>query len=248
MHALKHIAFFLVLHSCIVLGQSNYKTTDSVYLFWQEGVRIKYQDYKGPSFPNNIPVVAEVAIWTALDLPAKRVQTTENSMHFYIAALADRYRSHADLNDSAVIAIDNLYFDVAEICARDARKKISALPDSLKNSPEISAVFKTIVKEMHEKRLRMNRKFYREYYREKNKAALFKWRAELDAELKNTAEWATKPIDCHRFIIGVPLEKYYLEDLNSNPRVLLDRYEQVLAPDTWHAGFNQVSRLRKPGK
>jgi len=239
------IPFFLLCGYLTLTCQTTYQVKDSTYIFWQEGTKINYKDYKGLSFPNRIPVIAEIGIWTVLDLPEK-AEYNSNPVHFYIAPLFDRNMSHADSNDLSLLAVNNIYFDISELCARYARKKMTAvLLDTLGSSYLIaSSAFKSIIKEMHEKRLRMNRQFYTDYFRLKNRKAINTWRARLNDELKITSNWATQPKDCYRFISRTPLEKGYVEDLSCNLRVLRDKYEQALAPDTWHAGFNQISRFR----
>lgn len=109
----------------------------------------------------------------------------------------------------------------------------------------LSKTFKAIVREMHENRLRMNRAFHKELFRDTKENALKTWQQKLQQELDNTAKWATQPTDCYRFLQNHPLEKDYMEDVNSNAVLLGDKWEQVLGRDTWHGEFCQISRLRK---
>lgn len=233
------LLFFGILR---IAGQTAIQIKDSAYVFWRDGIAIKYEDYKGPSFPNTIPVIAEIAIWTALDIPDSD-ESHFLPVRFYIAPVFDRSTSHADTNDQALIDVNNIYFNIGEICARTARKKMSVVLDTLKSNADVSTSFKTIVKEMHEQRLRLNRKFYREYFRNKNPNAINIWNSQTNDELKMLSKWATTYTDIQRFICTVPLEKSYKEDLSCNPKLLRDKYEQTLSPNTWHAGFNQISRF-----
>ncbi len=151
--------------------------------------------------------------------------------------------SRANKNDSSQIAIDNIYFDILELSAREARLKLSNLPDSAMKVKDLSETFKAIVREMHENRLRMNRKFIREL-REKKVGTLQSWQQKLNQDLGRREKWATQPAECYRFLQNHPIEAGYSEDLNSNA-VLLNKTEQVLGRDTWHAEFCQMSRFRK---
>lgn len=240
------LCFILCLGILNLAGQSAIKITDSTHIFWREGVTIKYEDYRGPSFPNTIPVIAEIAIWTALDRPAND-QNLFLPVHFYISPVFDRSSSHADTHDPALIAVNNIYFSISELCARKARKKMIAALDTLQLSSNVSAIFKNVVKEMHEQRLLLNRKFHREYFKNKNQDAITQWNSQLNNELKLLSKWSTSFTDIQRFMNSAPLEKSYKEDLSCNPKLLGDKYEQVLSPDSWHAGYNQISRftLRK---
>jgi hypothetical protein len=233
------LIFFGILR---VAGQTAIQIKDSTYIFWSDGIEIKYEDYKGPTFPNTIPVIAEIAIWTALDIPDSD-ESPFLPILFYIAPVFDRSTSHADTNDQALIDVNNIYFNISEICARTARKKMSTALDTLKLNADVSTSFKTIVKEMHEQRLRLNRKFHREYFRDKNPNAINIWNTQTNDELKMLFNWATTSTDIQRFMYAVPLEKSYKEDLSCNPKLLHDKYEQTLSPNTWHAGFNQISRF-----
>lgn len=247
MRTLKRIFLFLALScSSSLFSQAHYQINDTAYIFWQEGGRISFNDYKGASFPNNITVVGEFGVWTVLDLPEHPGTGLKKQAQFYIAPVFDKNMSHAASDDSLLIAFNNIYFDICEVCARGARKKMSVLADSLKTAETFSGTFKLVVKEMHENRLKMVRKLYRDYFREKKKDALPVWRNRINDELQKTTQWATQPGECYRFIAGKPLSPGYFEDLKSNPVVLRDKYEQILAPCVWHAGFNQISRLKLP--
>lgn len=189
-------------------------------------------------------VYAELALWTALDLPQNTPALAPKQMKAYIAPVCALFRSYADTNDTVGIALDNIYFDILELCARKARVKLGKLPDSLMAIADLSKAFRQIVREMHEDRLRMNRKFHREMFRDENPKALETWQKMLSEELSKTAKWCTQPVECYRFLQNTPLEKDYSENLGSNA-LLLGTTEQVLPRDTWHAEFCQVSRFRK---
>lgn len=237
------LGFFIAMHSCLLTAQSTYPLTDSCFIFWQKSNRITSADFKiVPSMQSN-PVAPSGALWTVLDLP-KDSLLAPAMMRCYIAPVFDRTSSFAGADDSALVAASNIYFDICEVVARTARKRINDLPDSVISSTALSFTFKTIVHEMHETRLRTYRKFYREMFRLKKEGALLAWRHWLDQELDSTEQWATSPAECFRFISGRPVESGYTEDVRSNAKVVGDRNEQVLAPDYWHAGFYQVSRFR----
>lgn len=236
------LIFFLLLACFGSNSQSIKQLEDSTYIFWQPGISIGYKDYKGPSFPNGLIVVPEIAIWSALDLP-ENVEYKLDRIRFHIAPVFDKYLSHADTNDKQLIGVGSVHFNIAEICARKARTMLVAALDTVSSYTSASSVFKSVIIQMHEERLRMNRKFYWEYFKNKNTQSLIVWTNQLNEELKNTSGSATRVIDHLRFIKMSPLEKGYKEDLSCNPTVIKDKYEQTLTPCTWHAGFNQVSRF-----
>lgn len=223
-----------------IFCQSDLLNQESVYLFWQNGSRITFNDYK----VQNTGVHAELALWTVLDLPQNISELRPNLMKFYIAPVCVRQMSRAETNDSILIAVDNIYFDILELSARSARAKLNSLPDSLMSTTELSKKFMFIVQEMHENRLRMNRKFYNEMFRNKKENALKKWQKMLTDDLNFTAKWSTQLVDCQRFLQNIPIESGYQEDVHSNA-ILLDINEQVLSRNIWHAEFCQISRFRK---
>lgn len=132
MKAFKQILILLTFSCCnLVFSQSSEQLKDSSYIFWQEGIRLGYNDYKGPSFPNSISVIAEIGLWTALDLPETTAPNVKDQFRFYIAPVFGKSTSHADSNDAALLEVNNIYFDICECCARTARKKLTKLNDSL---------------------------------------------------------------------------------------------------------------------
>lgn len=236
---------FIIFICCLLTwkgsAQTQFPTSDSILVFWQPENHIGYEDYRYPSPVNDI--YAEIALWTVLDLPQNAEVLRPHQMKIYIAPVCNRYMSRANKNDSSQIAIDNIYFDILELSAREARLKLSNLPDSAMKVKDLSETFKAIVREMHENRLRMNRKFIREL-REKKVGTLQSWQQKLNQDLGRREKWATQPAECYRFLQNHPIEAGYSEDLNSNA-VLLNKTEQVLGRDTWHAEFCQMSRFRK---
>lgn len=224
----------------ILFCQSDLLNQDSDYLFWQNGSRITFDDYK----VQHTGVHAELALWTVLDLPQNTSEMRPTQMRFYIAPVCARLMSRAETNDSLLIAVDNIYFDILELSARSARAKLYSLPDSLMSTTELSKKFMLIVQEMHENRLRMNRKFYNDMFRNKKENALKNWQKMLTDDLSFTTKWSTPLVDCHRFLQNIPIESGFEEDIHSNAP-LLDINEQVLSRNIWHAEFCQISRFKK---
>lgn len=240
----KTIIIFLSALFCFwtIQGQTKLPTRDSVYVFWQTEYQLEAGDYKNTGGYKG--VYAEIALWTVLDLPGKTEVLTPKQMKFYIAPVCNRYRSYADKKDKVLFATNAIYFDILELSARSARVKLANLQDSAVSAEALSNVFKKIVLEMHEDRLRMTRKFHKEMLRDDKEGTLTTWQEKLKQELNNTAQWATRPIDCYRFLQNHPLEKDYIEELNSNAVLLSDNYEMVLGRAAWHAEFCQISRLK----
>lgn len=224
----------------ILFCQSVILNQGQEYLFWQNGSRITFDDYK----VQHTGVHAELALWTVLDLPQNISKVRPTQMRFYIAPVCDRLMSRAETNDSLLIAVDNIYFDILELSARSARAKLYSLPDSLMSTTELSKKFMLIVQEMHENRLRMNRKFYNDMLRNKKENALKNWQKMLTDDLSFTKKWSTPLVDCHRFLQKIPIESGFEEDIHSNA-ILLDINEQVLSRNIWHAEFCQISRFKK---
>lgn len=241
MSKLSLLLLFFCLHWHVNSGQTVYSTQDSLLLFWQSQNQIAYNDYKLPVTSGGIH--AEIALWTVLDLPLNIQKLHPSQMRVYLAPVCHRLYSRADTNDVSKIAVDNILFDILEVSAREARIKIANLPDSVMDAIALSETFKAIVLTMHENRLRMIRAFKKEYRLNKEKA-VHDWQHKLKQDIGTTVEWATKPVECYRFILNQPLAENYSEDLNSNAK-LLHTYEQVLGRATWHAEFCQISRYSK---
>lgn len=224
------------------ISQIPYPGMDSIYLFWQSDRKITFEEYQGTNISND--VFGAIALWSVLDLPEHQTILKPGQAKVYFAPVFIRDKSRASTNDSIKIAIDNIYFDILELSARKARMKYSLLPDSVIYMEELSKLFQCIVKEMHENRLKMIRKFHREVFRDHKENGLLSWKFYLEQELENSTKWTTQSDDCKRFLQNCPIVKGYVEDEKSNP-LLLFNYEQVLGRSCWHSEFCQISRFRK---
>ena len=134
------ISGFFILWGLICFGQVSYPTRDSVHIFWQPGLKITDQDYKGTPQKQidelmakyEFSASASVGIWSILDMPEKKKDRYKKFEKVYFAPAFERTTSYTKTDDTLQIAMQNTYLDICEIWARWARKQLSNIQDSTK--------------------------------------------------------------------------------------------------------------------
>ena len=208
----------LILYGLTCIGQIQYPTSDSTHIFWQPGVKITLQDYKGKPIQQieelmekyDFSASASVGIWSVLDCP-KRVRDRYTKFEkVYFAPAFEKTTSYSKTEDKQQIEMQNLYFDICELWARWARKELRTLQDSTNATGVLTIHYLTVKQDMNEGRLKMFRDYFNDVFIEKNIEAFDKWRKEINEALENTKKWATTPEECYRLMTKKPIEKGYI--------------------------------------
>jgi hypothetical protein len=216
----KQIILFLSLFIGLTsYSQINYTTSDSIHIFWQPNIKIKYEDYQSKSSIEyeklmnkyGISAIASIGIWSILDIPKKKKDRNVKFEKVYFAPAFDKTTSFARTDDSLQIEMQNLYFDICEIWARWARKELKHLQDSTNSTGILTIYYLTVKKQMEENRVAMNTLYFKEVFINKEDGALLKWKQYIEKLLEDTKIWATKPEECFRLMTKKPIEKGYIQ-------------------------------------
>ena len=197
---------------------NKYQTTDSVHIFWQPETKLTIKDYQGDTISKIMDVLrkydfyssASVGIFTILDIPKKKRNRGKNPEIVYIAPAFEKTTSFTISNDTMQILMQNMFFDINELCARRARKKLQKLQDTLQAYGVLTIFFETVKAEMNKERIDFYHSYFNSVYVEKKEGSYYSWRNLVDKLLLETNEWATKPEDCYRFIKNKPIVEGYI--------------------------------------
>ncbi|SEW00155.1 hypothetical protein SAMN05428988_1147 [Chitinophaga sp. YR573] len=214
------ITFILLIVSLNSFAQVNYPTHDSAYIFWQPGITLTYNDFRGDTVGGKYTELykkvglqseAYIGLWSILDVPKKKKDRGRKLEKVYVAPAFDKTASYAITNDTMEIAIQQVYFDIAETWARWARQQLSRYQDSMKGYGVSLLMYSTVIKDAKAGRQQMNSAYAEDVIISKKQGAFEKWRKLIDNQLNETALWATKPEDCYRFIVRKAIDKEYEE-------------------------------------
>jgi hypothetical protein len=130
---------------------------------------------------------------------------------FYLAPVFCKNCSCLLGEDSMNLKVDQLMFDMAEACARGARKELIETQNKMQVDNACSMFLTTIRNTWDERMRSFFSSVTTEILIEKKDTAFVEWRKTVDQLLRQTEAFATKPEDCYRFISGKPIEKNYVE-------------------------------------
>jgi hypothetical protein len=199
--------------STVLNAQTSIITENEKDIYWQPSTKIDFSDYQSQSDSDCIKYHEKYGVNTSSSIGFRGVVDIPNRKgkadKFYIAPVFCKNCSCLLAKDSMGLKVDNLMFDMAEVCARGARKELLELQAKM-NADDTYSMFFTSISNSWEERLRS---FFgtviREVLVEKKDSAYISWKETVDKLLQQTESFATKPEDCYRFILNKPLEKNY---------------------------------------
>ena len=213
------LAFFCL----ILLGTSFAKAQDispeaNDIVCWQPGQRIEVGDFN----PNHsdlmlrlhqehgVQASATVAIFRVLDVPAKKRDRGQMLEKAYFVPSWIKSRSETFTPDTAELAKQQLFLDLAEICCRRARKQLKTLQDSLPKAYGTTYIFyPQIANECCRKYTEISQSYLVEVFLGKQPGAYEKWRRLIKNQLVQLNAFATTPLDCQRAHDGQPVAPGY---------------------------------------
>lgn len=198
-------------------AQINYKTENDSFLYWQPGVRLRILDYRGDTTNSgmnlcrkyNIHNIANVQIHSILDVPKKKRKKGKLLEKAYFAPVFCKHCSFSIKNDSVEILHDQIFFDIAEYCARNARMKLDSLRQIMPGYGTYWIMFSTVKADMDELNQKMCGSYGYQLFVKKDSSAYNTWRVLLDNGLVKTKNYGTKSEDCYRLLSGVPIDIEY---------------------------------------
>lgn len=191
--------------------------TDS-FKFWQPNLKLSIADFKQDTnegtaikYKEKIGLLAGcgVSVVRYLDVPKKKKNQGKMLEIAYFVPIWHKYQSYIFTDDSMVIEKQKLYFDIAEMICRMARKDIDSLQNSTKSYGRLYFEYANIANHYCSKFSEFHREYTQAVFVRKEENAFSLWRSATDKKLLELETYATKPLDCERILTKQPVEKDY---------------------------------------
>ena len=205
----------IILVSCAISINLNAQLTETKKdLYWQPERKIEFSDYQSISNDEcvkynkmyGVHLQSSIGFRWAVDVPKKWNGKIDKG---YIVPVFCKNCSCKLSEDTLELKTDQLLFDITEICARRARIDL----DNFQKTGNIDNPNSMFFISMKNKWEEEKRKFFgaaiNEILLEKQDGAYEKWRKTTDELLEETKDFATKPEDCYRIVLGKPIVKGY---------------------------------------
>jgi hypothetical protein len=213
----KSIFLLMVLwiSSTVLNAQSSFITNDEKNIYWQPDTKIDFSNYQCRSDSEcvklhekyGLKMCSSIGIRGVVDIPKRKGKFDK----FYLAPVFCKNCSCLLVEDSMNLKVDKLMFDMAEACARGARKELIELQNKMQADNTYTMFFTSIRNKWDERMRSFFGTVTREILIDKKDTAYVGWRKTVDQLLQQTGSFATRPEDCSRFIFDKPLEKNYIE-------------------------------------
>jgi hypothetical protein len=211
---------FILLLLCFLCshlkGQASIET-DS-FKVWQPNLRLSVTDFKQDTndktavkYKEKIGLLAGscVSVVRYLDVPKKKKKQGKLLEIAYFVPVWSKYQSYTFTGDSMVIEKQKLYFDIAEMICRMARKDIDSLQISTKSYGRLYFAYVGIANHYCSKFSEFHKEYTQAVFVRKEENAFALWRSMTDKKLQELEKYATKPLDCQRVLTKQPVEKEY---------------------------------------
>ena len=209
-------------------------TETNNYLFWHQDRPLQPSDFKGSGsrflkhneYCNkyNMCTMAFVGIFSTLDVPTKVSNRGKLMEKYYFVPVFEKSSSYILKKDCAGVKKQQIIYDIYEISARFARKKMKQYQDSLEGYGSATLVFKTVEADAAQFRTELVNAYTTDLYVNKNENSYDLWRERINILLTNTEKYATKDEDYLRALKKQPLSKKYttpkqfIGDFNADER------------------------------
>lgn len=225
---------FALVTSFEAFSQMVVPTETNNYLFWHQDRPLQPSDFKGSGsrflkhneYCNkyNMCTMAFVGIFSTLDVPSKVSNRGKLMEKYYFVPVFEKSSSYILKKDTAGVKKQQIIYDIYEISARFARKKMKQYQDSLEGYGSATLVFKTVEADAAQFRTELVNAYTTDLYVNKNESAYDLWREHINILLTNTEKYATKDEDYLRAFKKQPLSKKYttpkqfIGDFNADER------------------------------
>ncbi len=219
-------AFIFILFSIIVSsvnGQNHLQTEDDNNLYWQADVKINYSHFQSESdescINNNkkygLKMSANIQLKGIVDIPkshlSRKIKKRKGYDKAYLVPVFCKNCSCILSEDSVELLFYQLFFDVAEICARGARKELLEIQKQMNVNNVNTMFFTTVKNKWEEKMIKMWVSIFQDVLIQKKDSAYSEWRKLVDELLEANKEYSTQQNEIERFIHGKPIEQDYVE-------------------------------------
>ena len=202
-----------------LFGQQESYSETKTHLFWHADRSLQYSDFKGSGSrftkhnqyckDYNWCVMAFLGIYAQLDIPKNEKHRGKMLEIAYFVPVFDKTASYILKKDSAGVKQQQIIYDIYELSARFARKKLQQCRDSLTGYGSATLLFKTVEMDATEYRNEMITDYTQALYLYKLEGAYRYWREKIDTILKQTERFATTNDDRKRAMTQKPLSKKY---------------------------------------
>lgn len=215
---MKHILILIFLVFSINYSFAQNKRIETErFIYWQTGVKLHFEDYQKEIDSSAMIIMdrhgenllSNIQIHAILDYSKKPRKIKKLKEQWYIAPVFCKKCSPIKEKDSLELLHENLYYDIAEYCSHRTRKMIAELEEKDMRYGFIASMFPGLINNMYNYMGEMFSSSGTEILIDKRPGAYEDWRKTVDELLEMTKEYATKSIDCKRFINDKPFSDEY---------------------------------------
>lgn len=216
---------FLILYTFAITlnAQTEYPTESKNDLYWQPNVQVSFSHFQEESDTAciryyekyGLQMSSNIGFRYVVDIPkshlSRKIKKRTGCDKSYLAPVFCKNCSCVLSEDTLELEVHQLLFDVAEMCARGARRELSEIQSEM-NINNVNTTFFTTVKNRWEERMRGTfGSILRDVLIQKKDGAYVEWRELVDEILEMNELFATQPEDIYRLILEKPVEQDYVE-------------------------------------
>lgn len=202
----------------LAISQDTIAARNQKYIFWQPNAVITYGDYlQSPDSSDyrmkekyGIGVMGTLEFFRTVDIPKKKRDLAKLGEAVYIAPAFCRECSAMIWEDPKGVEHDRIFFDLAEISVRYARKQLDSIRTASPVDNAGMMFLETLVQDAEDMRMEMMRDYWVQVVVTKSDSAYAEWRSTVDKGLLHTITYATRLEDCQRFIVDKPTKAGYV--------------------------------------
>jgi hypothetical protein len=221
LRALLFIVFCIL--SITVHAQNANPIEDEYYLYWQPNVRINYSHFQAETDTDckkfnekyGFKMSGSIQLRGIVDIPkahlSRRIKKRKGYDKSYLAPVFCKENSCFLSEDSIELEVYHLLFDVAEMCARGARKEILELQTEMSINNANTMYFATVRNKCDERMREIWGSIFQDVLIQNKDGSYAEWRKVVDELLEENIRFATQSNDINRLILGKPIEPDYVE-------------------------------------
>lgn len=215
------VLFSILAHT--VNGQNYLPTEDTNNLYWQPNVKIEYSHFQSESNVDcikynekyGVKMSANIQLKGIVDIPkshlSRKIKNRAGDDRVYLAPVFCKNCSCILSEDSFELEIYRLLFDVAEMCARGARKELIQTQEQM-NINNVNTMFFTTIRNKWDERMRGTwAAIFQDVLIQKKDNGYTDWRKLIDELMEENKDFSTQPIEIKRLILGAPIEQDYVQ-------------------------------------
>jgi hypothetical protein len=211
---MRYVLLLLLLCAGSLRGQSLETPTRKA---WQANQPVRPADFQALPSPKlrelqqkaGLQTDTRISFSSVLDVPARRRDRGPKREKAYFAALWLKDQSATLTADTALLARERIFFDLAELAARQARRRLQHLQDSLPGYGTAYIYYVTVANQACAWYHQQHAAFTRALYIDKQPDAYATWRRQVNAALLESAAYATPAEAARRLLSGQPVEPGY---------------------------------------